>query len=132
MKKILLWILTMFLLVSCGEPKDVINPDADYLYFYGATCPHCQQLNKKITAAGGIEQYSVEKREVYFNKDNSALFSEAVEGIGIDESRVGVPFALEKATGRYAIGVDPVFNLISGSDNTTGITGGTSSWETSQ
>jgi len=36
MKKILLAIISLFLLVSCGasESLDVINPDADYVYFY--------------------------------------------------------------------------------------------------
>jgi len=123
MKKIFLGILAVIFLSSCwGGSKDIINPDARYQYFYGATCPHCQELNKKLDAAGGVEQYSVEKREVYFNSDNNILFLQTAKDTGIDESRIGVPFVLDKETGSYAIGVDPAFNLLTGSDNTTGIT----------
>lgn len=79
-KKLLTTLALTFLLVSCGgSSADIINPDAEYLYFYGATCPHCQELNKKIQDAGIIDQLSVEKREVYYNSANNALFLETAK-----------------------------------------------------
>lgn len=116
MKKILLIALATFLLVSCGGTnKDIINPDAEYLYFYGATCPHCIELNKQIDEAGIIDQLSVEKREVWYNNDNQAAFQAIVDEIWLEESKVGVPFVYEKATKKHVVGTDQAFEMLSNS-----------------
>jgi len=71
LKKILLFSMIPLILVGCGENNngtDIINPDAEFLYFFGATCPHCQELNAKVKEEDLFSQISVEKREVYFNE----------------------------------------------------------------
>ena len=98
MKKILLVLAAALILVSCGwTNKDIINPDAEYLYFYGATCPHCTELNTQIKTAWILEELSIEKREVWYNNENQALFQEVVTELWLDESKVWVPFVLEKS-----------------------------------
>ena len=116
MKKLLLLALAAFILLSCGGTnKDIINPDAEYLYFYWATCPHCIELNKQLDEAGILEDLSVEKREVWYNNDNQAKFQEVVTEIWLDESKVGVPFVYEKATWEHVVGTDQAFEMLSGS-----------------
>ncbi len=116
MKKLLLLALAAFVLVSCGGTnKDIINPDADYVYFYGATCPHCIELNKQIEEAGILEELSVEKREVWYNNENQKVFQEVVTEIGLDESKVGVPFVYEKTTWNHVVGTDQAFEMLSNS-----------------
>lgn len=116
MKKLLLIALATFLLVSCGGTnKDIINADAEYLYFYGATCPHCIELNKQLDEADILDQLSVEKREVWYNNENQDKFQEIVNQIGLDESKVGVPFVYEKATGQHVVGTDQAFEMLSNS-----------------
>ena len=116
MKKILLFIVAAFVLASCGwSNKDIINPDADYVYFYGATCPHCVELNKQIKDAGILEELSIEKREVYYNQDNQKKFQEVVDELGLPSWEAGVPFVLEKSTGTHVVGTDGAFEMLSGS-----------------
>jgi len=99
MKKLLLVAIVAILLASCWwTNKDIINPDADYVYFYWATCPHCVELNAKIKEADILEDLSIEKREVWYNKENQKVFQEVVNQIGLDESKVWVPFVYEKST----------------------------------
>jgi len=116
MKKILLLIISAVVLASCGwTNKDIINPDADYVYFYGATCPHCIELNKQLDEAWILEELSVEKREVWYNNDNQAVFQAVVDEIGLEESRVWVPFVYEKSTGKHVTGTEPAFKMLSDS-----------------
>ncbi len=115
MKKIALLILSLFVLVSCGNSNstvNIINPDADFLYFYGATCPHCQDLNEKIKEIDLYSKVSVEKREVWYNKQNQALFYETAAGLWLKESELSVPFVYNKATWKHVVGTDDAFEML--------------------
>jgi len=106
MKKIAFILLAgLFILTSCGKSNstDIINPDAEYLYFFGATCPHCQELNRLVEEEDLFSKISVEKREVYFNNENREIFLKLVEEI--KPERDGVPFVYDKITWEVAIGV---------------------------
>lgn len=112
MKKILIACFTMLFLTSCGWKKlDIINPNAELLYFYVATCSHCQELNQKIKEAGGIEQFSVEKREVNSSPENSKIFLETAKKLSIKEDDLSVPFVVNKTTWEYAIWTEPAFEI---------------------
>ncbi len=113
MKKIIIGLFFTLFLLSCGNSStDLINPEANFQYFYGATCPHCQELNRRIESSGGIEQYSVEKREVYYNRDNQTAFQNVIRENNIDQRDAGVPFVFDKSTGRFAVWVDAAFAMI--------------------
>lgn len=112
MKKILgVLLLWLFILTSCGtkQSADIINPDADLLYFYGATCPHCQELNRRVEAEDLFSKISVEKREVYYNEANRQMFLDIIEKTKAE--RNGVPFVYDKNTGKYVVWVEPAFEL---------------------
>lgn len=113
MKKILsILFVSLFILASCGNraPVDIINPDAEYLYFFGATCPHCQELNKIAEERDLYSQISIEKREVYQNAENRDLFLELIEEIQPDSD--GVPFVYDRVTGEVAVGVRPALEMM--------------------
>ena len=114
MKKIL-WVLlvSIFILVSCGgekQPIDIINPDAEFRYFFGATCPHCQELNRIANENDLYSQISIEKREVYHNTENQAMFLELIEELDVEWS--GVPFVYDTVSGEVAVGVKPALKLM--------------------
>lgn len=119
MKKII-WILivSLIFLASCGKSNstDIINPDAEYLYFFGATCPHCQELNRMVEEEDLFSKIAVEKREVYFNNTNRDIFLKLVQEI--QPERDGVPFVYDKVTWQVAVGVEPAFALFKSRLNT--------------
>jgi len=113
MKKILsLLIASLFILTSCGDrpPLDIINPDAEYLYFYGITCPHCQELNRIAEERDLYSQISIEKREVYNNAENRDIFLELIKDIQPDSD--GVPFVYDRVTGEVAVWVRPALEMM--------------------
>lgn len=115
MKKILLLAALFLWLASCGtvgNNTDIINPEAEYLYFFWATCPHCQELNKILNEQDLYSQVSIEKREVWYNEENQKLFQDKVLELWLKESETGVPFIYDTVTGEHAIGVDPALQLL--------------------
>ncbi len=114
MKKLIILVTLFIGLTSCGtvgNNTDIINPDAEYLYFFGATCPHCQELNKRINDEDLFSEVSVEKREVYFNDDNREIFSELTKELGLKEWETWVPFVYDKISKTHAVWVDPALEL---------------------
>ena len=114
MKKLLFALITsLFVLASCGTerpPTDIINPTAEYRYFFGGTCPHCQELNRIAESKDLYSKISIEKREVYRNQENQAMFLELIEELGVEGS--GVPFVYDTVTGEVAVGVKPALELM--------------------
>lgn len=104
--------ISIFWLSSCGQAasQDIINPDSEYIYYYGATCPHCQELNKIAQENNLWDKISIEKLEVYNNAQNRDEFLALVKELGITDS--GVPFVYDKVTGKYAVGVKPALELL--------------------
>ena len=118
MKKIIFIVamcLTILGLNACSitpASDDMINPDADYVYFFGKTCPHCQDLNEWMAADGTHSKHDIEKREVYFNAENGAAFQAVTNALGIEEGSAGVPFMIRKSDNEYRIGVEPIKKLL--------------------
>lgn len=104
-KKILLAIISLFFLASCWTQTslDVLNPDADYIYFYWKTCPHCVNVNKHFTENDIMNKYLIEKREVWYNKTNKLYFDQIVESLWLIPEDQWVPFLLRKDDKKYFI-----------------------------
>lgn len=138
MKKIwiiLLVLLSLSTLASCGgkekAPSDIINPNAEYRYFYGATCPHCQELNKIAESRDLYSKISIEKREVYHNTENRDIFLALIKEIKPKSD--GVPFVYDTVTGKVAVGVKPALELMTsrlGQKNTQEQSTESQSWQT--
>lgn len=60
-------------------------------YFYGTGCPHCERVDAYFTANRLYELYPIEKREVYFNRENARLYTELLDKKGIPLDKRGVP-----------------------------------------
>jgi len=112
MKKVIIAMLTLLFLVSCGKQNstDIINPEAEYRYFFWATCPHCQELNRIAESRDLYSQISIEKREVYHNAENRQIFIDLVAELEPESD--GVPFVYDTITGEVAVGVRPALELM--------------------
>lgn len=60
-------------------------------FFYGIGCPHCAQVEKFFEDEKLFEIYSIDKREIYFNRDNAILFNDILDRLNISSDERGVP-----------------------------------------
>lgn len=118
MKKILtvlcVWIC-LLIFSSCSSTdtasNDIIQQNSDFLYFYGITCTHCQELNTLLEQKDMYSKVSIEKREVYRNSQNSLLFQAVAKKLWVAPEDMAVPFVLDRRTREYVTGVGPAMAL---------------------
>lgn len=58
---------------------------------------------------------SLEKREVYSNQTNNAMFLALAKELWIPQSELGVPFVYNKETKTYTVGVQPAIDQFTAS-----------------
>ena len=63
-----------------------------FTYFYGITCPHCKRVGEWLEKNKVAKKVKFVKREVYYNKENQALMSQAAALCKLDPAQTGVPF----------------------------------------
>ncbi len=61
------------------------------IFFYGSSCPHCQNVEKYFTDNKIAEKIKFDQKEVYANPKNSALLVQYAKKCGINENEIGVP-----------------------------------------
>ena len=95
-KFLLLFLLLPLFLAGCAKvtaPEAKVSLlDNKIILFYGDTCPHCKVLEQFLDENKINERITMEKREVYKNKDNAKLMMEAVARCSLSSNNVGVPF----------------------------------------
>ncbi len=88
---------------EANEVKGVeIENSGDPILFYGATCPHCKELEEYIEDNKIEERMNINKKEVYYNEENADLLKEKASECDLDLNRIGVPFLF--AGGKCYIG----------------------------
>lgn len=88
MKKLLFWFFLVFgLFISISFAKD-------YLFFYWNGCPHCGKVEKFLKDNNIENDFSFEKKEIYFNRSNLNEFNEYIEKLELPSNQVGVPMLI--------------------------------------
>jgi cytochrome c biogenesis protein CcdA/glutaredoxin len=78
-KKILFWL--WFLLFSFFS-SFLVSAD-HYTLFYGNGCPHCQKVEKFFDANAIDKTFSVERKEIYFNRSNLSEFNSYIQKLNL-------------------------------------------------
>ena len=60
-------------------------------FFYGEGCPHCTQVEKFFETQKLYDSYPIDKREVYFNRENAIFFNDLLTKLGKSNESRGVP-----------------------------------------
>lgn len=71
---------------------DFENLKGETVYYYGATCPHCVDVNEFLEENDIASKVDFTKKEVWNNKDNANELSEVAQKCGINPGSIGVPF----------------------------------------
>lgn len=81
----------IYLALGKKNTGSTINPNADIIYYHGKGCPHCANV-EDFMAKNNVESVvKIEKAEIFFNKDNAAVFKEKAAACGIPQEQMGVP-----------------------------------------
>lgn len=61
-------------------------------YFYGVTCPFCDQVSDWMEENQVESILEINKLEVYQDQNNAALLRSAAQACGLNTGSIGVPF----------------------------------------
>jgi len=108
LKKIFISIFLFFLLpITTLAFVEANNFSAIYL-FYGKGCSHCAQVENFFEKNNLYKRYPVEKKEIYFNKENALLFNTLLDHSHIPSNERGVPAVI--LSNKVLIGDKPIID----------------------
>ena len=83
------------------------NSSKMYL-FYGRGCPHCGQVERFFEEENLYKRYPVEKKEIYFDRDNALLYNKILDELGVAQEDRGVPAVI--IGDKVIVGDKPIIN----------------------
>ena len=72
-------------------PSAYAEESNNIYFFYGEGCPHCAQIEEFFESENLYNIYPIDKREIYFNRDNAILFNDLLDKLGVSNEARGVP-----------------------------------------
>lgn len=98
-----------------SNPPAVSIPTADFVLFYGNTCPHCKNVEKFISENEMDKKITVSQLEVYENESNKSTFSKLVGEIcpdQINSNGLPVPFLVDLKNKSCTIGDSTIIQYL--------------------
>lgn len=92
------------------EKNIKLPPNNSIIYYYGATCPHCKEVEEWMNKNKVEEKIKMEKKEVWNNQDNALELQKVVESCNLNPANVGVPFLY--ADGKCFMGTPDVIKVL--------------------
>ncbi len=89
-KRLLTVLFTALLFLGIATSANAKDSSTIY-FFYGTGCPHCAEVLNFFEEENLFNRYPIEKREIYFNRDNAVLFNNTLGRLGIPNGARGVP-----------------------------------------
>jgi glutaredoxin len=72
--------------------ENIIPSSKQIVFYYGITCPHCQEVEEWMKEKKIEEKIKVIKKEVYQNRANQQELSYVSQKCNLNPSMIGVPF----------------------------------------
>lgn len=112
---IIIGVLVIVGIVVWGMKSGSTNAPAANLtgiiYYYGAECPHCKNINEFLEKNNIAESVTFAKKEVWHDRGNASEMTQAASVCGIDKKDLGVPFIFDD--GKCLIGEPDVKKFFS-------------------
>jgi len=90
-KFIKLAISVIFVLFLISTSSVFAQETLKIYFFYGNGCPHCSAVEQYFEDKGLFNKYPIEKKEIYFNRENAVLFNSVMDDQNIPKDARGVP-----------------------------------------
>lgn len=96
---------------STSNPETT-SPDLpdSYEYYWGEGCPHCANVEEFLSTWENKGRIQIDKKEVYNDRGNIALFKSRAKYCELSSNQIGVPF-LFTPDGECLVGDTPIINL---------------------
>ena len=107
LKKLVIALLVVLFYATPIVSASAKEPSTIYL-FYGTGCPHCAEVESFFDEQDLLYRYPVEKKEIYFNRDNAILFNKLLSERGVPTEEQGVPAVV--VGDKVMIGDKPIIN----------------------
>ena len=99
-------ILSLFTILKYAKPTgEVVYENLTYggiIFYYGAECPHCANVEKYIEENNVDSKIDIIKKEVYHDKNNALELQQTAKKCKINSNEIGVPLIYSE--GRCYIG----------------------------
>ena len=82
----------LFLVLVFFTNISFASADTSYLYYYWEWCLHCANVDEYMRWVDGYNMVDIEKKEVYFDKDNAKAMSDDAKRLWYES--VWVPFLI--------------------------------------
>jgi len=103
-----------YILVDSSNKKKAVKvslPSKEKIvYYYGLTCPHCKEVDEWMKKNKIEEKIKLEKKEVWYDRENAAELQEVARFCKLDPNAIGVPFLW--ADGKCYIGTPEVKKIL--------------------
>jgi len=91
-------LLSLVVIVSNNKEKQIAEQkiealqNAEPVFYYGNTCPHCKIVEEWFQVNQVEEKMTFQKKEVYDNQENANELTKVAISCGLDANNIGVPF----------------------------------------
>jgi len=104
--------LLVVVILGSINKKNSQLPDAKTpILYYGISCPHCKDLEEKISASSIEQSLSIIRKEVYADKTNAQELEAVGKSCDLSSDELFVPFLYHKE--KCYIGTDVIFDYLS-------------------
>lgn len=86
--KFLIFIIPLLFVLTTSV---IAQTTSKIYFFYGTGCPHCAEVEKFLEEKDLISKYKIEKKEIYFNRENAIFFNSLMDELQIPQEDRGVP-----------------------------------------
>jgi len=104
-----------YILVDSSNKKKAIKVSLlnkeKIIYYYSSTCAHCKEVEEWMKKNKIEEKIKLEKKEVWYNRENAVELQEVARFCKLDPNAIGVPFLW--ADGKCYIGTPEVERVLS-------------------
>lgn len=80
------------------------------IFFWGQGCLHCAKVEKFIQENNLDMSFEIDRREIYFNKENREMFEKICDELQIPINKRGVPMAV--INGKCIVGDKPIIDAL--------------------
>lgn len=85
-------VIAVFAFLFIAGASSIFAQETSIIYFfYGNGCPHCAVVEQYFENHDLYAKYPIEKKEIYFNRENAILFNSVMDEQNIPQDTRGVP-----------------------------------------